>query len=217
MEHTAEIALKLQNVTVMHGAVTALQDFTLAVTRGDQIAILGPNGAGKSTLFNVITGLVKPSAGQVDIYGSQPNEHICIGYVPQSNKIDWRFPATVYDVVMMGRAGRIGLLRWPSRRDRTLVMDALQSVDMAHLAKRQIGELSGGQQQRVFLARALAQETHLLLLDEPLAGLDIPSQEAILTILNELQTSGITMLVATCSPYTWRRMCHQPRDLNLDI
>jgi len=196
-DHTGEIALRLNNVTVNHGSVTALQNFTLEVVRGDQIAIIGPNGAGKSTLFNVITGLVKPDTGQVDIYGSQPDEHICIGYVPQRSQIDWRFPVSVFDVVMMGRVGRIGLFHWPAQRDRKLVMDALHAVDMADLAKRQIGELSGGQQQRVFLARALAQETNLLLLDEPLAGLDIPSQETILSILDDLQTRGITMLVAT--------------------
>ena len=194
--HEAEAALTLQNVTVRYGPVTALEDFTLAVKRGEQVAVVGPNGAGKSTLFGVITGLVKPTAGRVDVYGSEPGEHHCIGYVPQRSEIDRRFPASVFDVVMMGRVGRIGLFRRAGRQDRRLVMEALEAVDMAHLAKRQIGELSGGQQQRVLVARALAQETHLLLLDEPLAGLDTPSQENTLGILAKLKQQGITMLVA---------------------
>ncbi|MEM7532318.1 MAG: metal ABC transporter ATP-binding protein [Chloroflexota bacterium] len=204
--HTTLSALTLQNVTVQYGSVsyssdsansvTALDDLSLDVKRGDQIAVVGPNGAGKSTLFNVITGFVKPTRGQVNVYGSTPKEHICIGYVPQRNQIDWRFPVSVYDVVMMGRVGQIGLFRRARQQDRKLVMDALAAVDMAHLAKRQIGELSGGQQQRVFLARTLAQETQLLLLDEPLAGLDVTSQETILSILANLRTRDITMLVA---------------------
>lgn len=194
---TSASALELQNVTVRHGNIVALQDLSLDVKQGNQIAIVGPNGAGKSTLFNVITGLTKPTTGRVDVYGDKPDEHICIGYVPQRSQIDWRFPATVYDVVMMGRVGKIGLFHWAGQQDRSLAMDALQAMDMAHLAKRQIGELSGGQQQRVFLARALAQEAHMLLLDEPLSDLDLPSQETILKILAELQTRNMTMLVAT--------------------
>lgn len=190
-------ALELEDVSVYYGSTVALEGVSLQVRRGEQIAVVGPNGAGKSTLFNVITGIVQPDRGQVRIYGSGPQGHICVGYVPQRNRIDWRFPATVADVVMMGRAGKIGLLRWPGRRDWDVVGRALAQVGMADLARRQIGELSGGQQQRVFLARALAQEAELLLLDEPLTGLDIPSQEAILAILVELRAQGITALVAT--------------------
>ena len=177
--------------------VPALDDITFEVKRGDQVAIIGPNGAGKSTLFHVITGLVAPTSGRVDVYGGEPNEHHCIGYVPQRNQIDWRFPVTVRDVVMMGRVGRIGLFRRPRRHDRDMVAAALEAVGIADLAQRQIGELSDGQQQRVFLARALAQETHLLLLDEPLSALDIPSQEAILTILADFRKRGVTTLIST--------------------
>ena len=164
---------------------------------GDQVAVVGPNGAGKSTLFDLITGIIKPTSGRADVYGSEPGAHICIGYVPQRNKIDWRFPVNVFDVVMMGRASQIGLMRWPKRADRVAVDAALERVGMHDFAKRQISELSGGQQQRVFLARALAQETHLLLLDEPLTGLDIPSQDQLLAVLRDLQDAGMTMLVAT--------------------
>lgn len=198
MNHSGRIpALELQEVSVRYGTVLALEGVSLLVSKGDQIAVVGPNGAGKSTLFNLIIGMADASSGCVKVYGSQPDGHICIGYVPQRNKIDWHFPVTVFDVVMMGRVGRIGLFRWAGRRDKHAVTSALESVGMANLAKRQIGELSGGQQQRVFLARALAQETHLLLLDEPLSGLDTPSQETLLSILDRLQEQGITMLVAT--------------------
>lgn len=195
--HQGAIALQLQNVTVRYGQVTALQGITLTVARGDQIAVVGPNGAGKSTLFSVITGLANPTAGEVKIYGTKPDAHICVGYVPQRSRIDWRFPVSVYDVVMMGRVGQIGLFRRARQQDRLRVTEAIDAVGMTPLAQRQIGELSGGQQQRVFLARALAQEAQLILLDEPLTGLDIPSQEMILTILGDLSRRGVTLLMAT--------------------
>ena len=190
-------ALELERVSVRYEGAPALENVSLRVERGDQVAVVGPNGAGKSTLFNVITGIIKPQQGSVRIAGSGPSRHICLGYVPQRNRIDWRFPVNVGDVVMMGRVGKMGMLRRPGRNDRALVQDALERVGMAAFAQRQIGELSGGQQQRVFLARALAQEAEVLLLDEPLAGLDIPSQEAILRILGEMRQAGLTLLVAT--------------------
>jgi manganese/iron transport system ATP-binding protein len=189
--------LTLENVSVSYDGVTALENVSFRVERGDRVAVVGPNGAGKSTLFNVITGIIKPTTGTVDIYGSGPSGHICVGYVPQRNRIDWRFPVTVADVVMMGRTSKIGLLRRPGRGDREQVRAALERVGMDAYEKRQIGELSGGQQQRVFIARALAQEAELLLLDEPMSGLDVPSQEAILAILEILKRQGITLLVAT--------------------
>lgn len=190
-------SIQLHQVTAVYDGVMALDQISFALAQGDQVAVVGPNGAGKSTLFNIIAGTRKPTQGSVTIYGSGPQGHICVGYVPQRNRIDWRFPVTVYDVVMMGRVGKIGLLRWPRPQDRAIVDAALARVGMAAFAKRQIGELSGGQQQRVFLARALAQEAELLLLDEPLTGLDLPSQETILTLLAELRQQGVTVLVAT--------------------
>lgn len=190
-------ALELDHVSVRYEGTPALENVSLQVRRGDQVAVVGPNGAGKSTLFNVITGILKPQQGIVRIAGSGPYGHICVGYVPQRNHIDWRFPVNVTDVVMMGRVGKVGMLRRPRRQDRQLVHDALAQVDMLPFANRQIGELSGGQQQRVFLARAVAQEAELLLLDEPLAGLDIPSQEGILRILSQMRAAGITLLIAT--------------------
>ena len=184
-------------VTTMRGTQYALEDLSFEIDKGERVAVVGPNGAGKTTLLRLIVGSIKPGKGQVNIYGHGPDDHICIAYVPQRNQIDWSFPASVEDVVMMGRVGKIGLFRWPRRRDWEVVRSCLEQVRAIHLAKRQIGELSGGQQQRVFIARALAQEAELLLMDEPLTGLDLPSQEAIFEILNVVQETGVTVLVAT--------------------
>ena len=175
----------------------ALQDVSFQLGVGQHVAIVGPNGAGKSTLFKVVVGTVKPSSGTVNVYGHAPGKHICIGYVPQRNQIDWSFPATVEDVVMRGRVGQIGLFRWPSRQDWAEVRECLRRVNASHLSKKQIGELSGGQQQRVFIARALAQGADLLLLDEPFSGLDSPSHEAILAILDSLRNDRVSVMVAT--------------------
>ncbi|MFO7539574.1 MAG: metal ABC transporter ATP-binding protein [Chloroflexota bacterium] len=175
----------------------ALRNISFTVDRGQRVAVVGPNGAGKSTLFKLLIGKLRPAQGQVTIFGHGPEGHICIGYVPQRSQIDWSFPATVADVVMMGRVGKIGFLRWPGRRDKEIVARSLERVQANHLAHKQIGELSGGQQQRVFIARALAQEAELLLLDEPLSGLDMPSQEAIFAILNSVRADGVTILLAT--------------------
>lgn len=195
--------LALEHVDVSYpsvdnnGRALALNDLSFQIDRGDQVAVVGPNGAGKSTLMKLIAGIIDPDSGKVEVYGHGPDDHICIGFVPQRNQIDFSFPVTVEEVVMMGRVGRIGLFHWPKRRDWSIVHDSLDRVNATDLARRQIGELSGGQQQRVFIARALAQEAELLLLDEPLAGLDAPSHEAIFTILESLSPDGVTVLLAT--------------------
>lgn len=189
--------LELRNVTVRFNNTLALDDISFQLRRGERVAIVGPNGAGKSTLFNVIAGTLKPTRGRADVYGYASEKHICIAYVPQRSHVDWEFPVNVADVVMMGRVGRLGLFRWPRRRDWEVVHQALELVGMAHLSKRQIGELSGGQQQRVFIARALAQEATLMLMDEPLTGLDVKSQEDIFGILDRLQQRQVTVMVAT--------------------
>ncbi len=177
--------------------VWALEDVTLTLRPAERVAVVGPNGAGKSTLFKLIVGQLHPGRGSVHIYGSEPTRHICIAYVPQRNQIDWAFPVTVEEVVMMGRIGQIGLLRWPRRRDWEWVRASLARVGATHLAHKQIGELSGGQQQRVFIARALAQEAELLLMDEPLTGLDTPGREALFEILDGVAGAGVTTLIAT--------------------
>ncbi len=192
-----EPILSLDGVTVRFNGTVALEDVSFTLQTGERVAVVGPNGAGKSTLFNVIAGVLTPQQGEVRVYGYAPRGHICIAYVPQRNQVDWRFPVNVADVVMMGRVGKLGPFRWPRRADWEVVHRALELVDMSHLAKRQIGELSGGQQQRVFIARALAQEAELMLMDEPFTGLDVKSQEDIFTILERLRRRRVTVLVAT--------------------
>ena len=188
--------LELIDVSVRYDTGIALEKTSLKVGAGEKIAIVGPNGAGKSTLFQVIAGLIEPSSGKVRIFGSAPHGHICIGYIPQRWQIDWHFPATVADTVMMGRVGRMGIGRWPKAADWQKVNQALDTVELKHLAKRRIQQLSGGQQQRVFIARALAQEAEILLLDEPMTGLDNPSQKRILDILDHIDQKDITILVS---------------------
>jgi manganese/iron transport system ATP-binding protein len=190
--------VRFSGVTVRYnGGAPALKDVTFELVRGERIAVVGPNGAGKSTLLKVIAGILAPTAGHVSVYGHGAGGHICIGYVPQRSQVDWDFPVSVADVVMMGRIARMGWLRHAGRQDWQVVRESLELVDMAALADRQIGELSGGEQQRVFIARALAQEAELLLMDEPLTGLDVPSREAIFAILDALRTQGMTVLVST--------------------
>ncbi len=190
-------AAGMNDITANRGSPSALEDISFRVSSGERVAVVGPNGAGKSTLFKLIVGTLKPSRGTVNTFGHEPHGHICIAYVPQQSQVDWSFPVTVEDVVLMGRIGQIGLFRWPRRRDREVVRTCLERVKASHLAGKQIGELSGGQQQRVFIARALAQAAELMLLDEPLAGLDIPGQEAILDVLDSLRPDGVTVLLAT--------------------
>jgi ABC-type Mn2+/Zn2+ transport system ATPase subunit len=197
MHTSGPFSLVITNLGVRFGKQIALENLTLKIEPGLRVAVVGPNGAGKSTLFNVIAGVLPASSGEVKIHGHRPGEHICIAYVTQSTALDWSFPASVCDVVMMGRAGQLGLLRRPGPRDRELVEQSLQTVKLLPLASRQIGELSGGQKQRLLIARALAQEADLILLDEPLAGLDMPSQEQILNILEDMKERGVTVLFAT--------------------
>jgi len=189
--------LEASGVTVRYNGRAALEDVSFRLTSGERVAVVGPNGAGKSTLFKVVAGVLHPTAGEVKVAGHYPGGHICIAYVPQRSQVDWTFPVTVADVVMMGRVGKMGLLRRPGRKDRALVQQCLAVVGMTDLAGRQIGELSGGQQQRMFIARALAQEAELMLMDEPLTGLDVPAQEDIFRILDELRRLQVTVMVAT--------------------
>ncbi len=198
VHHADAPVVAFDHVTVRYnGAAPALQDISFTLSRGERVAVVGPNGAGKSTLLKVVAGILAPSSGRAEVYGYGAGGHICIGYVPQRSNVDWSFPVNVSDVVMMGRVARIGILRQAGRHDWERVRDALAEVGMEQFAKRQIGELSGGQQQRVFIARALAQEAELLLMDEPLTGLDIPAQEAIFQILDHLRQQGMTVLVST--------------------
>jgi ABC-type Mn2+/Zn2+ transport system ATPase subunit len=196
--HEVEAAtVQVSGLSVHYNGTPALDDVSFQLTRGERVAVVGPNGAGKSTLFKVIAGILQPSRGEVRVYGHGPGGHICIAYVPQRSQVDWSFPVNVADVVMMGRVGKLGLLRWPGAKDWDYVRQCLEVVGMSHLADRQIGELSGGQQQRVFIARALAQEAELMLMDEPLTGLDVTSQEDIFRILETLRQRNVSVLVST--------------------
>jgi manganese/iron transport system ATP-binding protein len=189
--------LDVQNLTVRYNGRVALEGINFHLHEGERIAVVGPNGAGKSTLFKVVSGVLQPSTGEVNIFGSRPRGHVCIAYIPQRSQVDWSFPVSVADVVMMGRSAKLGLLNWPHKKDWEYVHRALEIVELSDLASRQIGQLSGGQQQRMFIARALAQEAELMLMDEPLSGLDTPSQEGLLNLLDTLQDQNVTVMVAT--------------------
>ena len=190
--------LELRGVSAGYDNRLILDDVSFQVPHGARVAIVGPNGAGKSTLFKVLVGLLPARRGEVLIHGLPLGAHQdCVAYVPQRNDIDWRFPVTVSDVVMMGRYGHLGWTRRPTKLDREIVLHSLAQLRIADLAKRSIGELSGGQQQRVFLARALAQEPHILLMDEPFTGVDAATQEATLALLDDLNTQEVTMMIST--------------------
>ena len=194
---TNQPILDVSHLTVRYNGRVALEDVSFHLHEGERVAVVGPNGAGKSTLFKVVAGVLQPNSGEVKIYGSRPLGHVCIGYIPQRNQVDWAFPVSVADVVMMGRSAKLGPFNWPHKKDWDFVNHALETVELSNLASRQINQLSGGQQQRMFIARALAQEAELMLMDEPLSGLDTPSQEGILNLLDRLKKENVTVMVAT--------------------
>ncbi|MEX1315894.1 MAG: metal ABC transporter ATP-binding protein [Synechococcaceae cyanobacterium] len=192
--------ITVENLTVGYNGRPAVVDVSLELRAGSICALVGMNGAGKSTLFKALMGFLKPNAGCIRIAGSslrQAQRRQLVAYVPQSEPVDWQFPIRVWDVVMMGRYGGMGLLRWPSTEDRRQVRRALERVDLWPLRERQIGALSGGQRKRAFLARALAQGACILLLDEPFSGVDISTERLIIDLLIELRDQGATVLLAT--------------------
>ncbi len=190
-------ALDVRRLSVDYERTRALDDLSFTVTVGQRVAVVGPNGAGKSTLLKAIVGLIRPAAGTVQVNGHMHTRCSDVAYVPQRAEVDWSFPVSVRDVVMLGRTAHIGFFRSPRNRDHEQVQHSLELVRMTDMARRQIGELSGGQQQRVFIARALAQEARVLLLDEPVAGLDVRAQEEVLRIVEDIHRGGVTVLVAT--------------------
>ncbi len=176
----------------------ALRDISFVVDPGARIAIIGPNGAGKSTLFKAIVGVLPITSGQISIYGEDcHSSHSNVGYVPQQSAIDWSFPASVFDVALMGRSRHIGWFRLPGKDDRDIVRDILEHLSLSELADRQISELSGGQRRRVFIARALAQDTRIMVLDEPFSGVDQSAEQEIIETLEILTNHGITILLST--------------------
>lgn len=194
-------SLEVRNLDVAYAnGVLAMQDASFSLTGGTICALAGPNGAGKSTIFKAIMGVLRPRRGSIMINGLSVREALrrkLLAYVPQSEDVDWNFPVLVEDVVMMGRYGHMGLLRIAAATDRRAVTSALERVDLVGLRRRQIGELSGGQKRRMFLARALAQESPVILLDEPFTGVDVKTEEAIIALLAALRDEGRVMLVST--------------------
>lgn len=197
----SRLHLRVDDVTVTYNnGHTAIEDASFTLHGGSICALLGVNGSGKSTLFKTIMGIIRPTHGSVTLDGlnvAKALKQNLIAYVPQSEEVDWNFPVLVRDVVMMGRYGKMSFLRIPSQEDKNQVASALARVGLTDLAHRQIGELSGGQKKRVFLARALAQQGRVLLLDEPFTGVDIKTENAIIELLRQLREEGHLILVST--------------------
>ena len=190
------VPISVRNLSVAYHRKPVLRDVSFDAPEGKLIGIVGPNGAGKSTLIKSILGLLPLSSGQVRIYGKRYEEQRSIvGYVPQRESVDWDFPTNALDVVLMGRYGRLGWFKRPGKADREFALACLEKVGMIDYAQRQISQLSGGQQQRVFLARALAQDAKIYLMDEPFVGVDAATEKAIIQVLNELKRRGKTVLV----------------------
>lgn len=213
MTDTSTAGLWARGVSVTYRTgLTALHDASFAIPRGTIAALVGVNGAGKSTLFKAIMGFLPVSAGEIGILGQSVKVALKAGivaYVPQAEEVDWTFPVLVEDVVMMGRYGHMGFLRIPKAADHVAVAQALARVGMSDFRKRQIGELSGGQRKRVFLARALAQDGPVILLDEPFTGVDVQTEEAIIRLLGELRGEGRVMLVSTHNLGSVPEFCDQ--------
>lgn len=216
MSSTAPI--EVHDLTVAYHRKPVLWGVDLVVPSGQLIGIVGPNGAGKSTLIKACMGLLPLQSGWIKIFG-QPFSKVAsrVGYVPQRESVDWDFPVNVMDVVLMGRYGRLGLLRRPAKKDYELARSCLEKVHLLPYANRQIANLSGGQQQRVFLARALAQEADLYFMDEPFAGVDAATEAAIITVLRELRDQGKTILVVHHDLPTARQYFDQLLLLNMNV
>ena len=201
MVQATKAGLRVNDITVTYrNGQTVLRDASFNIPTGTIAALVGVNGSGKSTLFKAIMQFVPISKGSIEIFGEPASNALkknIVAYVPQSEDVDWNFPVLVEDVVMMGRYGHMGPLRIPRKVDREMVRTALERVGMTKLSRRQIGELSGGQKKRVFLARALAQEGQVILLDEPFTGVDVQTEQAIIELLKGLREEGRLVLVST--------------------
>lgn len=195
-EKELDIVVEVEDMTVAYDVKPVLWDIDLDIPKGVLMAIVGPNGAGKSTLIKAMLDLIKPVSGKVLFNGeSYKSQRRYIGYVPQSESVDWDFPASVLDVVMMGTYGELGLFKRPGDEQKKRSIEALEKVGMEDFASRQISELSGGQQQRIFLARALVQESDIYFMDEPFKGVDAKTEVAIIELLKELKNQGKTLIV----------------------
>jgi manganese transport system ATP-binding protein len=214
------ISIDIENVTVAYNGKVALHNASLKLKAGTVCGLVGMNGAGKSTLFKAIMGFVKPVSGRILINGlpiRRVQKSSLVAYVPQSEEVDWNFPVSVYDVVMMGRYGYMNLLRIPRLQDKQAVRASLERVQMWEMSDRQIGELSGGQRKRTFFARALAQQGTVLLLDEPFAGVDIKTEKMMISLLMELSHAGHTILISTHDLASITTFCDQVVLINRSI
>ncbi len=214
------ISIDIENVTVAYNGKVALHNASLKLKAGTVCGLVGMNGAGKSTLFKAIMGFVKPVSGRILINGlpiRRVQKSSLVAYVPQSEEVDWNFPVSVYDVVMMGRYGYMNLLRIPRLQDKQAVRASLERVQMWEMSDRQIGELSGGQRKRTFFARALAQQGTVLLLDEPFAGVDIRTEKMMISLLMELSHAGHTILISTHDLASITTFCDQVVLINRSI
>ena len=211
-------ALEIHDMTVAYQRRPVLWDIDLEMPEGQLVGIVGPNGAGKTTLIKAVLGLVPLASGKVEIYGKPYEEqrHL-IGYVPQRESVDWDFPVTVQDVILMGTYGRLGWFRRPGRAERELASKCLEQVGLTPLAQRQIRQLSGGQQQRVFLARALAQDAQVYFMDEPFAGVDAATESAIFELLRDLRARGKTVFVVHHDVQTVNKYFDQVILLNMRL
>jgi manganese/iron transport system ATP-binding protein len=206
-------ALEVEDVSVAYSeGLLALRNANLRLEAGSICGLIGLNGSGKSTLFKTIMGFLPPMAGRVRVLGRSSREarqEGLIAYVPQSEEVDWNFPVSVWDVVLMGRYGHMNRLRIAKKTDLELVAQSLERVGMGAFAKRQIGELSGGQKKRAFLARALAQQGQMMLFDEPFGGVDATTEEVIIRLLTELRSQGHTVLISTHDLDSVKSFCDQ--------
>ena len=214
------ISIDVENLTVAYHGKVALHGASLQIQSGSISGLVGMNGSGKSTLFKAIMGFLKPVTGRVLINGlpiKTVQKKSLVAYVPQSEEVDWNFPVSVHDVVMMGRYGYMNILRIPSANDQRVVRESLERVQMWSMRDRQIGELSGGQKKRAFLARALAQQGTVLLLDEPFTGVDIKTEKAMIDLLLELREEGHTILISTHDLASITTFCDQVVLINRTI
>lgn len=206
------VSIDVENLTVAYNGKVALHEATVQLSSGSISGLVGMNGSGKSTLFKAIMGFIKPQSGRVLVNGlpvRRAQKQSLIAYVPQSEEVDWNFPVSVSDVVMMGRYGYLNLLRIPRACDRRIVAESLTRVQISEFKDQQIGELSGGQKKRAFLARALAQQGSILLLDEPFTGVDVKTEKAMIDLLIELREQGHTILLSTHDLPSIESFCDQ--------
>ena len=214
-EESAAPAVVVDGVSASYGRRVALDDVSRTVRKGSLLAVIGPNGAGKSTLLKLIAGLIRPTSGSLSVLGGPPGSAAkSVAYLPQAEAVDWEFPVTVGEVVMMGRYARLGFGRQPGPTDRERVAAALETVGMAEAVERQIGALSGGQRRRVFLARAIAADPELYLLDEPVTGVDARTQEELMDVLEAEARAGKTVIATTHDLICAAQRFHEAAFLN---